>query len=271
MARRSSDETDTDPQQEDIPTAKPKRRKRRKVPNPPSVLASDKQAAEERLRSRKPSPGIMLEPQGPDDGYLVTSPHSDLELWQMQIADAFGTRSDSVMRAFVSDLKELTPTSWDETDQRWKPSETLLNCALAMIAELEPRNTIEAAMAAQLVALHRMTIQLSGYGINNSYVPLAKEMQIAAKLSRTYAQNLQAFYAMRKKKGKSKSVQKITVRKETHQHVHYHHDRGEPKNDGQSDATLARARKPKDSRALPSEEEAGRVLPFSGSKGKARV
>ena len=47
---------------------------------------------------------------------------------------------------------------------------------------------------------------------------------VAAKLARTFTLQLEALNASRKRKPAAR--QTITVRKETHQHVHYHDDRG---------------------------------------------
>ena len=212
------------------------------------------------------SPGVMFEPNG-KDGYVITSPHSDLELWELQLADGFGTRSSSVMRTFMGQLKRLVPEAWDESAQRWKPHETELNAALAMVADVQPRNVMEAALAAQMVAIHWMQMRLSAQALNRGHGILERDAALAGKLARTYVMQLEA---LAKLSGKQKTArQSIRVRKELHQHVHYHHDRGAKEYDGQPQgrpATIV-----DQCAALPSANASGEPLSLSSDEGQGAM
>lgn len=214
---------DIDPQREVIDPAKAKRprRRHRSKPDPVWSVEQDRQRALERMEGRAASPGVMLEPEG-EGHFRITSPHSDLALWELQIGDAFGTRSQSVVRTFMRDLKRLCGMDWDDKNG-WKANETELNAALAMVADIRPENAIEAGLAAQMVAVHWMQMRLSQQALNRGGMVMERDAALASKMARTYVMQLEA---LRLQRGKSRtSRQTIKVKKETHQHVHYHDHR----------------------------------------------
>lgn len=256
---------DIDPKRLDVPTA-PRKRRNRAKPEPSAALQADKAKALGRALKRPLSPGVMFEPNG-QKGYFITSPHSDLALWELQLADAFGTRSSSVMKTFMGQLKRLVPEVWDERVGRCKPHETQLNAALAMVADIQPRNVTEAALAAQMVAIHWMQMRLSAQALNRGHGILIQDAAVAGKLARTYVIQLEALAKLR---GKTKtSRQSIRVRKELHQHVHYHDHREEDKNGGQP---LARSAPTVDRcAALPCPDEGGEVVPLASRRRKTSV
>jgi hypothetical protein len=260
-------ESDIDPRKLDVEPRR-RRRKDRGKPDPKPNLKAGKEDATARAMARPLSPGVMLEPRG--DGWQATSPHSDGDLWELQLADAFGTRSHSVIRAFVHDLRKLCPEAWDEDLRRWKANETDLNAALAMVADWQPENTAQAALAAQLVALHWMVMRLSSQALNRGHMIMEREAAIAGKLSRTYAQLCETMQSL---KGQKRTAsQSISVKRESHhhQHIHVHRDGGDAKNVGQ----------PHEARAAPIEERTslpgpiegnGAVVPFPGGEGQDRM
>ncbi len=216
---------DIDPKAMNVPQSKRKRRERTK-PEPSKELVAGKASARARALKRPLSPGVMFEPRG-DSGHHITSPHSDLELWELQIADAFGTRSTSIIRTFLDHLRRLVPQVWDEGAQRTKPHETELNAALAMVSDFRPCNVTEAALAAQMVAVHWLTMKVAAHAIK--YEHDTRTAVAAGKLARTFTLQIETLQSMRGKK--RTAHQSITVRKDLHQHVHYH--RGEGKSDEQ--------------------------------------
>lgn len=246
---------DIDPAAVDLIEQKPRRR-RRKVPAPPALLAAGKEKAIKRAQSRPLSPGVMFEPNG--EGYAVTAPHSDLELWELQIGDAFGTRSMSVMRTFLGQLKALVPKAWDDTAGRWKPHETELNAALAMVADVQPRNVREAALAAQMVAVHWMQIRLSAAALNNGGMVMDRDAALASKLARTFTMQLDTLDRIRGKRRTAK--QSIKVTKEIHYHAHKHVHGGAGEASGQAHDTNAGPTAERT--ALPSPKQSGEVVPL---------
>ncbi|WP_143146818.1 hypothetical protein [Novosphingobium sp. NDB2Meth1] len=255
---------DIDPKAVNVAERK-QRRKRRAAPKPSPQLLAGKERALKRAKARPLTPGVMLEPQA--QGYQVTAPHSDLELWELQVADAFGTRSQSVMQTFLDQLRVLVPLAWDKDAEQWKPNETELNAALAMVADVQPRNVREAALAAQMVAVHWMQMRLSAAALNNGHMVLDRDAALASKLARTFTMQLDSLARIRGRRQTAR--QSIKVRKELHQHVHYHDYRGAGKTGEQ--AHDADARPTAQCSALPSSEPGGQILRLPSRKRQAGV
>ncbi len=255
---------DIDPENLDV-VDQPARKRRSDLPAPSPQVAANKPAALKRAKGRRVSPGVMLEPEC--DGYTVTAPHADGDLWQLQLADAFGTRSQSVMRAFINDLTGLCSRAWDQSNGAWKPNETELNAIIAMVDDHRPRTTAEAALAAQAVAIHILTMRLAKQAFNSGGMVMDRDAALTGKLARTYVQQIEALQAL---KGRRRTTrQSIKVSKELHQHVHYHDARGGRETSSQAHGKPAGI--PAQCPALPGPEQGGQVLRLPRRKGKAGV
>lgn len=258
MRNRVTDLGDIDPARVDVAAApKPKPRKRKASPMP-EFLGPETERAKDRMLKRPASPGIMFEPVGKGEaiGYLATSPHDNLAAWEIQIHDAFGTRSQSTVRTFIRHLEDLCGKAWNDADQQWKPSETELNMALNFISGTRPRNEMEAALAAQMLAVHLMQMKVSAQALGSGWVD-PRDAAIAGKLARTYTMQVDVFARLR---GRKSPTQSIKVRKETHVHYHDHRGAGET------------GQQPHEQRpALPSQEPGGQVVPLPRRSGKAGV
>jgi hypothetical protein len=184
--------------------------------------------ARERHWQRPPSPAVDVEP-GPD-GYRLESPHRDHEAWAVQICDAFGTRSYSTFSVFLDQLAELCPTVRDDNGDRF-PSDLHLNAALNIVSGIRPRNEMEAALAAQMVAVHFMTMKVANEALGHNWVD-ARNAAIAGKLARTFCMQTDTLARLRGRVGK----QTIKVKYERHEHRHVHVGEG-----GQEKGTQAPA------------------------------
>lgn len=244
--------------------AKPKRKRRaRNRPKPGAELEDWAKAAKVRAYSRPHPPGIILEPAGYELEHW-TSPHNDPDLWALQLADAFGTRSRAVISTFLTQLSALCgDTHWDAKAKQWRLDENEYSAALAIVNAAKPRNEMEAALAAQMVAIHLLTMKVTARAIRYEYD--TRTASVAAKLARTFAMQMEALRATRRRTSTVK--QSIEVRKETHQHVHYH--RGEGETDGQPQAT--RARHSEELPALPSPDKGGEAVPLASRRRKASL
>ena len=260
MAKRPTE--DIDPHGEDV-AANPRRRKHRAKPEPSMQMKADKPKLLERALKRPLSPAVMFEHDG--DGYVGQAPHADSDLWELQLADAFGTRSQSVMRAFINDLRGLCSLAWDEPNGAWKPNEQELNAILAMVASAQPKTTAEAALVAQSVAVHLLTMRLAAQALNRGGMVMDREAALVGKLARTYAMQMDQLQAMRGKRRTSR--QSIKVSKELHQHVHYHDARGCGETGSQAHGTPTSL--PARCAALPSPKSGGEVVRLPSGKGKA--
>lgn len=199
------------------------RRKARNRPDPPPELREWETKAEQRLLNRPFPPHVILEPAGFDQEHW-TSPHNDLALWTLQLADAFGTRSQAVLSLFMSQLESLCGRGvWDDDANQWRMQESELSAILALVNAFRPRNEPEAMLAAQMVATHLLTMKVGARALRYDYD--TRTASAYAKLAKAYAMQTDAMQGM---KGKRRTTrQTITVKKELHQSVHYHdHRRG---------------------------------------------
>lgn len=244
--------------------AKPKRkRRRRNRPEPAAELRIWETAAEKRAFARPYPPGVMFEPTGYDEE-TPTAPHSDDNLWALQLADAFGTRSSAVIATFMNQLEALCGRDyWDEDAKQWRLDENQFSAALAIVNSVKPRNEMEAALAAQMVAIHLLTMKVAARGLR--YDGETQTAATAGRLARTFTLQMEALRSLRGRKRTAR--QSITVRKELHQHVHYH--RGEGESEGQPHEREANAT---DQRAaLPSPDKGGDVVPMPRREGKGAM
>lgn len=250
-----------DPAKLDAAAQPRQKRRKRNRPVPAAELRDWERGARQRADARPYPPGIMLEAAG-FDREQWTAPHSDTDLWTLQLADAFGTRSRAVIATFLGQLAALCGQShWDDVIKQWRLDENQFNAALAVVNSVKPRNEMEAALAAQMVAIHLLTMKVTARALKHEYD--TRTAAAAGKLARTFTLQLEALHALRGRK--RTAHQSITVRKELHQHVHYH--RGETETDGQPQAT--RAGQSEKLSAMPGPDEAGKVVPLTSRRRKA--
>jgi|GEM_PF-1153131 len=257
--RQQKSEADRiDPADVDVLTRRKRRPRGRKQVPMPATLKPYTAKAKARLEKMPASPGIMLEPD-PDGSGTFTSPHDDLEAWEIQIYSAFGTRSTSAMRTFVYQLRALCERDWHGPEKGWAPNERELNAAVNFVNSIQPKNEAQAALAAQMLAVHWMQMRMSAQALKNGAWIDHRDAAIAGKLARTFAMQMDTLARLQGKRQTAR--QTIRVKKELHQHVHYHDHRGAGERDGQSHARDAAA--PDERAALPSENKGGDVVPIS--------
>ena len=112
-----------------------------------------------------------------------------------------------------------------------------------------------------------MQMRLSASALNNGNMVMEKEAALASKLARTYAMQLERLEAMRGRRRTAK--QSITVRKELHQHVHYHDARGGA--DLREHPHEPRTTAIGQCATLPSPQPCGEVVPIASGARKACV
>lgn len=255
---------DLDPEGLDV-AKRPRRRRARNRPDPSPELRAWEVEAEKRAYARPYPPGVMLEAAGFDDEHW-TSPHNDSGLWTLQLADAFGTRSKAVFITFMAQLEKLTGKShWDDEAGQWRLDENELSASLAIINSTRPRNEIEACQAAQMVAVHLLTMKVGAYAIQHHYD--SRTALTVAKLANAFSGQVEA---MQNLKGKRRTArQSIKVTKETNYHVHRHDHRGVcPACDLPHERKDSDAAQINDGRAsVRGQDKGGVVVPLSRSKG----
>ncbi len=226
--------TDLKLRKTDAAPSRKRSRRDRKRPDPHPALKVQEQEAAEFVKELPVAPAVVQERRR--DTWLTMSPHNDQQLWELQLCQAFGTRSSPLLTTFINQLSDLVPSVWDEDYRVWKTDETEWNALLALVADHQPKNAAQAALAAQMAATHLMTMRASKAALNNGGSILCADAALASRLARTYASQCGTMQML---KGERPSVsQSIHVTKE--EHIHYHNDRGASENGNQCHATGAR-------------------------------
>ncbi|MEO8926404.1 MAG: hypothetical protein ABI306_04500 [Caulobacteraceae bacterium] len=157
------------------------------------------------------------------DGHQTIAPaHADREAWEIQLYDAFGTRSAKVIGLFLDQLSHLCRE--DAPNGPWRPNEAELNAMIGMVNGVRPRNEIEAALAAQMVAVHLLTMRSAHHALRHEDWLDPIKAAVVAKLARTFAQQCDTLNRLKGRVGK----QTIRVRYERHDHKHVHVGEGGP-------------------------------------------
>ena len=247
----------------------PLRLLRKSCEKPPMPQSLERQADEARRRheARHANPGVAIDVEKIAGAtYRLASPHSDTEAWQAMVCDALGTRSEATAATFLYQLAQLCEQNWHRGDEagggQWVPDEGELNMILNIVTGIKPRNEMQAALAAQMFAVHLMTMKVAEKCLKTPQHIDGQLAAVAGKLARTFVMQTEA---LAKLQGRKISRQRITVSYEKHEHRHVHMHRGQEENGAQphakdGDASVA---------TLLSQDAPGNTLSRTGREGKA--
>lgn len=265
--------------------------KRRRLPDIPLNLREEVEAARARTKARPASPGVSVYTRG-DGSHFIDSPHRDLDAWEVQICDAFGTRSHSVMWTFLDQFAQLCRSNMRASEVpggEWTrvPDQYELNFIVATIQAERPKTPLQAAMLAQMIANHMLQMRIGAdlLGLGGNYVP-GERVQTLAKLANAFANQTEAYQKLR---GRSPKAQRLEVTYRRESHVYFHAQKGDspgppadqfPEQSREPIEVIHCVKKPADGvpaiehqgRAeVRSEEPAGVVVPMSRAQGKGQV
>ena len=134
----------------------------------------------------------------------VAIDHPDLAIGQITLMKALGTANSDFYHGLVNQLVNAG-------SQGPKADENGLNFMLAVVKGIEPRDQIEAMLAAQMAAVHMASMTFARRLAHVDNIPQQDSAERAFnKLTRTFAAQMSAL-----KEYRSKGEQKMTV-----QHVH---------------------------------------------------
>ncbi len=165
---------------------------------------ADAQAFEAYMAGRKKAaPRLKVVPntQGAEH---VTIDHPDKAIGQLSLMKALGTTDDDFLAGLVKQLV-------DAGSQGSNPDERGTNFMLAVVKGIEPRDQVEAMLAAQMAAVHNATMTFARRLAHVDNIPQQDSAQNAFnKLARTFAAQVSAL-----KDYRSRGEQRMVV-----QHVH---------------------------------------------------
>ena len=152
---------------------------------------------------KKAAPRLKVVPDAQGAEH-ITVDHPNEALGQIALMKAIGTTDDGFLAGLVKQLV-------DAGSQGPAPDESGINFMLAVVKGIEPRDQVEAMLAAQMAAVHNATMTFARRLAHVDNIPQQDSAQNAFnKLARTFAAQMSAL-----KEYRSKGEQKMTV-----QHVH---------------------------------------------------
>jgi hypothetical protein len=149
------------------------------------------------------NPGVALQAAKDGNGFHWGPVFKgDDEFWWLQLAETFGTTANSVIDCFMDQLIELSGGQ--------RPDQTMVNGAISIIGSYKPKTEGEAMLAAQMVAVHMLTMKAAAYANSTSRrgVP-EREAKLVFRGARTFAEQTDTMARLKGRKG------------EQHIHVHY--------------------------------------------------
>jgi hypothetical protein len=172
------------------PKPKPEEEWPKKTP-PSEYQTAEMANVNERRRSRRPA--VPMDARKKADGSLVVSATTtDEKLAYERLMDVFGTRSEAWMDGVVSQLSSVAGGTKDPG------AEATLKQGIAFLNGLGPRDELEAALGAQMFAMHRMTMsaanRAAGAETRDGYRDYCN---IAVKAARTFSAQIEALTKLR--------------------------------------------------------------------------
>jgi len=237
----------------------------------PEVLRPSIARAKTRTLARRHPPVVALDRSEPGPAkwsWPFGETEEETRDWRWLILDAFGTRREAIAGCFLNSLIALCSTEWDDSREEWIPNEGELAAMLGIVNAHQPKNEAEAALAAQMAAVHLLTMKV-GKRVAD-YPHDTRMINAFAKLTHAGAAQFDAMVTL---KGKRRSTrQHITVARETHvhHHQHVHLAGGGDQTEGQPDEPNGTG-VAEGCAALPGPDEAGRVVPLKGGARKASL
>lgn len=173
-------------------------------------------AARARHAERGPVLDAIVERNHVDGRWHTASPYEDEENWRALVGDAFGTNSRAICETFIGQLSDLCRDYRDEQSGKFIPSSGELSTMLGIVNSVLPKNPAEAALAAQMCAVHFAAMRMGVMALRGD----ERSAAILSRLTRTYAKQMETLHTIR---GNVKATkQHITVSQEKHVHHHQH-------------------------------------------------
>jgi len=182
------------------PTPKPEH-----PPVPAKALAPHVRQAVDRALEHDATapPGISIK-KG-DNGFVIDTDRPGAPNGMVHLMDAIGTHDLPFFTGYLTQVVNATT-------QGKAPDATSVNAALGFIRGLKPRDELEAAMAAQMVATHNAVMTFARR-LNHTETIQQQDSAINGynKLARTFAAQMEALKRYRSTGEQKVTVQHVTV------------------------------------------------------------
>lgn len=158
----------------------------------------EERAAEEAVRSRRKTPRVKVSRKKGMVSLSLDCPEESYE--KFLLMEALGTVEPDFAAEFLPQLAKAATRGQ-------KVDEVVLNFSLAVIKGVEPKDQIEAMLAAQMAAVHSLTMTFARRLNNIDNIPQQDSAERAFnKLARTFAAQVEAL-----KRYRSNGEQKVVV------------------------------------------------------------
>ena len=173
-----------------------------------AALRREHDAAQRALARRKGKPRMPRVRLAEDKGaasVTLSYDHDDPVTATVLLMDAMGTGDERFAEELLSQVAKLG-------DHGRRVSEAATNFALSVVAAVEPRDALEAMLAAQMAAVHQATMMMAR---RLNHVETIAQQDAAEralnKLARTYAGQMETLKRYRSKGQQVVRVERVTV------------------------------------------------------------
>jgi len=191
-----------------------------KRPSPNPVERAEIEKARMRTKARAPRIAMNIDERG-SAGRAFYPDHSDEEGHRYRLADTFGTRSLEFVRSMLNGLGIATADHLLDYDfSPGRPNQIAMNAALAVISGVQPKDEIEAMLAAHMaltnIALVDLFARTRGSIANHRYEGDGiKRLDVLGNLTnkfmRTYTMQIEALAKKRRKGEQNIKVKHVHV------------------------------------------------------------
>jgi hypothetical protein len=162
------------------------------------------QAQRDRRQRRRPAPQVRLQTKDPSNAVLSLD-HPDQETGSTLLMEAIGTSDFDFLDGLLTHLAGAVL-------QKGEASEKKLNFLLSVVKGIEPRDQVEAMLAAQMATTHTAIMTFARRLNNVENIPQQDSAERAYnKLARTYAAQVEALKRYRSAGEQTVRVEHVTV------------------------------------------------------------
>ena len=162
------------------------------------------EAWRERRRLRPPAPKLKVTAQEGENATIELD-HPDLRTGSILLMDAIGTVSDEFVAPFISQLVQVSGTGSIA-------NESALNFMVSVVKSVEPKDEVEAMLAAQMAAVHMATMTFARRLNHVENIPQQDSAERGLnKLARTFVAQMEGLKRYRTGGEQKVTVQHVTV------------------------------------------------------------